>query len=165
MTMQLLEQYMLEVDRAFGEEDYAKGKGILEEVLALEPDHGEAHNYLGWLYMYQLNDQEKAEQHLIWAMRYKPSCRGAHVHLASLLADQRRYDELREFLPRAFQVRGINQVSLYVDQARMYEQLGQYRVAVRCYKAAMRVSLSDAEMDGLRDHIRRCRRKRWIRWI
>ena len=163
--MQLLEQYMLEADQAFAREDFVKGKALLEEVLALEPDHGEAHNYLGWLYLYQLNEPEKAEQHFAWAMRYKPNCRGAYVHLSSLLADQGRYEELFALGEKAFRVRGINQVSLLIDQGRAFELMGSYKTAIRHYKAAVRASLNNAEIDGLRDHMRRCRRKRWNRWM
>ncbi len=129
---------MLEADQAFAQDDFVRGKNILEEALALEPDHGEAHNYLGWLYMYQLNELEKAEQHFAWAMRYKTNCRGAYVHMSSLLADQGRYEELFALGEKAFQVQGINQVSLLIDQARAFELTGQYKTAIRQYKAAMR---------------------------
>ena len=165
MTMQLLEQYMLEADRAFALEDYVRGKSLVEEALALEPDYGEAHNYLGWLYLYHLSDLEKAEEHLKLAIRYKPSCRGAYVHLSTMFTDQGHLEELQILLPKALAVRGINRVALLVDWGRMQESLGNYQPAVRHYKAAMKASMSNSEQDGLRDHIRRCRRKRWIRWM
>lgn len=165
MTMQLLEQYMLEADRAFAQEDYVKGKSLIEEALALEPDYGEAHNYLGWLYLYQLNNPDRTEEHLKLAIRYKPNCRGAYVHLSAMFTDQGRFEELQSLMPKALEVRGINRVSLLVDWGRMYELMGKYRQAVHTYKEAMKASLSNSEMDGLRDHIRRSRRKRWVRWI
>lgn len=165
MATQLLEQYMLEADQAFAQEDYVRGKNILEEALALAPDYGEAHNYMGWLYLYHLNNWEQAERHLALAIRYAPKCRGAYVHLSALLTNQARYDELQVLLGKAFQVPGINRVALFNDLGRMYEDLTKYRLAVKYYKEAVKTSMSNAEIDDFRDHIRRCRRKRWVMWM
>ncbi len=165
MSMQLLEQYMLETDQAFAQQDYVRGKNILEEALAIEPDYGEAHNYMGWLYLYHINNHDKAEQHLRLAIRFAPSCRGAYVHLSALLTDQRRFEEMQMLLEKAFQVRGINRLALFTDLGRLHEQMEDYGEAVRYYKEAMRAAMQNTDIDQVRDHIRRCRRKRWIAWM
>ena len=87
MTMQLLEKYLFDAEKAFEQEQYFDGKSILEDALVEEPTFGKAHNHMGWLYLYQFNDVEMAETHLNLALKYAPKDGAPYIHMASLYFD------------------------------------------------------------------------------
>jgi tetratricopeptide (TPR) repeat protein len=70
METLVLEKYILDAEKAFEEKNYMEGMRLLQEALLIEPHYGKAHNHLGWLYLYQINDWEKAEIHLNLALKY-----------------------------------------------------------------------------------------------
>ena len=162
MTLRILEQCMLDAERAFEERLYLEGKGYLEEALAEEPTYGKAHNHLGWLYLYHLNDLDKAERHLKLALKYTNSYKAPYIHMSTLLFDQGRFDEYELILAQAEQVPGVEKSFIFNEYGRLNEVKGQYRSAIKSYKDAIKWSLNDHEIAIAKDNIKRCRNKRWI---
>ena len=162
MTMQMLEQWMLDAERAFEQQLFVEGKGYLEDALAEEPTYGKAHNHLGWLYLYHLNDLEKAETHLKLALKYAPNYGAPYIHMSHLLFDMARLEDHKEMLDQAAKVAGVEKSFLFNEYGRNFEVQGNYKAAIRSYKEAIRWSLNDQEITIAKDNIKRCRDKRWF---
>ncbi len=159
--MYLLDQYILDAEDAFREENYLKGRELLEYALADEPTFAMAHNHMGWLYLNHLNDLEKAERHLMLAMKYSPNYGATYIHLAQLLFDCKRFDEHEALLLRALNIPRVSQSFIYNELGRNKEVGGHLRQAMRFYRLGIRWTLDEHELSVLKDNLRRCRSKRW----
>lgn len=162
MTMQLLEKYLFDAEKAFEQEQYFDGKSILEDALVEEPTFGKAHNHMGWLYLYQFNDVEMAETHLNLALKYAPKDGAPYIHMASLYFDQGRLKELEELLDMASHISAVPKAFLYNELGRLNEVKGHYRTAILNYRKAIKWSMNDQEIAIAKDNINRCRNKRWF---
>ncbi|MEO9803003.1 MAG: O-linked GlcNAc transferase [Reichenbachiella sp.] len=162
MTMQILEQYMLEADRAFEQQLYLEGKRYLEDALAEEPTYGKAHNHMGWLYLYHLDESEKAELHLKLALKYAANYSAPYIHMSHLLFETGRFEELQILLDTAADVPGVPQSFLANEFGRLNEIQGRYTAAIKCYKEAVKWSLNEQEIAIVKDNINRCKNKRWF---
>ncbi|MGB3463789.1 MAG: O-linked GlcNAc transferase, partial [Cyclobacteriaceae bacterium] len=96
--MQILERYILDAEQAFENQEFLQGKELLEYALAEEPTYGRAHSHMGWLYLYHLNDLEKAESHLRLALKYAATYGAVYQHMATLLFDSNRLREHEDLL-------------------------------------------------------------------
>lgn len=162
MTLETLEKYVIDAERAFEEQLYLEGKSHLEEALALEPGYGKAHNHMGWLYLFHLKEYEKAERHLKLALKYSPNYSAPYIHMSHLLFDTGRLDEHENLMIRALDVPGVQKSFAYNEFGRLNEVRGNYRIATRYYGKAIRWSLDDQEIQVFKDNIRRVRSKRWM---
>lgn len=158
----MLEQFILDAERAFEEQLFLEGKGYLEEALAEEPTYGKAHNHLGWLYLYHLNDLDRAERHLKLALKYTTNYKAPYIHMSTLLFDMGRFDECEQMLVQADHMPGVEKSFIHNEYGRLNEVKGLYRAAIRSYKDAIRWSLSEHEIAVAKDNIKRCRNKRWF---
>ncbi|MEL7005495.1 MAG: O-linked GlcNAc transferase [Bacteroidota bacterium] len=162
MTMQVLEQYILDAEREFEQQNYLQGKNYLEAALEEEPTFGKAHNHMGWLYLYYLNDLIKAEKHLRLAIKYTSGYAAPYTHMISLLFDAKRMDEHLQFLNETLNVQGVSNSVIYNDFGRHYEVKGQYRKAIKYYKEGIKWSMDTQEINCMKDNIRRCNEKKWM---
>lgn len=162
MTMQVLEQYIIDAEQEFEQQNYLQGKGYLEAALEEEPTFGKAHNHMGWLYLYYLNDLVKAEQHLKLALKYTSGYGAPYTHMINVLFDSKRFDEHLDFLQKSLNVPGVSNAIIYNDIGRNYEVKGKYRKAVKYYREAIKWSMDSQEIIGIKDNIRRSRDKRWM---
>ena len=159
--MSSLEQYVLDAEKAFTEKEYLHGKALLENALMDEPTYGKAHNHLGWLYLYHLNDYDKAESHLRLALKYASGYAAPYEHMSTLLFDAKRLKEHEALLNRALKVAGISNSFIYNDFGRNREVSGHYKEALKFYRLGIRWSLDEHEITVMKENIRRCRSKRW----
>lgn len=162
MRFQVLEQYVLDAEKAFEQELYLEGKGCLESALSEEPTYGVAHNHLGWLYLFQLNDFEKAERHLKLALKYSPKYSATYLHMIQLLFEAKRLDEHENLIAKAIYVPGVKKSFLYNERGRGYEVQGKYTLAIKWYRKAIRWSMEEYEISTIRENMSRARRKRWL---
>lgn len=162
MTMNVLEQYVLDAEREFEQQDYLQGKSYLESALQEDPTYGKAHNHMGWLYLFFLNDLIKAEQHLRLALKYTSGYAAPYIHMISLLFEAKRMDEHLALLQEALNVQGVSNSHIYNDLGTHFEVKGEYRKALRYYKEAIKWSLDNVEINGIKNNINRCRDKRWM---
>jgi len=160
--MSFLDQYILDAERAFSNNELLEGKKILEEVLSIEPTYGKAHNHMAWLYLYHYIDYTKAEVHLKLAMKYTSNYGAPYIHMAELLFQTKRYKELEQLLAKAKLVAGISEPFIFNEFGRIYEVNGKYTKAVNHYKKALLKTLDEQEFLTIRQNIKRCRKKRWI---
>ena len=162
MTMDVLEQYVLDAENAFEQQDYLRGRDILFDALEQEPTYGKAHNHLGWLYLYQLNDYEKAEQHLKLALKYTAGYNAPYQHMISLLFDAKRLDDHESMIEKAKAIPGVSNSFIYNDLGRNKEARGKYNQAIKCYKTGIKWSMDTHEIEVMKENIRRCRDKKWM---
>ena len=162
MTLRVLEQFMFDAERAFEEHLFLEGKGYLEDALAEEPTYGKAHNHLGWLYLYHLNDLEKAERHLKLALKYTTNYKAPYIHMSTLLFDLGKFAECELILGQAEQVPGVDKSFIFNEYGRLNEIKGLYSTAIKSYKNAIKWSLNEHEIAIAKDNIKRCKNKRWF---
>ncbi len=158
----ILERYIQDAQLAFKMKDYLEGLRLLEEALTIEPIFGKAHTLLGWLYLFQMIDWDKAETHLKLALKYSPSYSTPYLHMSYILFEKSRFKELTVLLDKALTIGGIQKSLIYNSYGRMYEATGQLRKAVRCYKTAIHWAFSEQEFNLIKTNIKRCRDKRWV---
>lgn len=161
METLVLERYILDAEKAFEEKNFMEGMRLLQEALLEDPNYGKAHNHMGWVYLFQLNDWVKAELHLNLALKYAPTFNAPYIHMSYLLFEKGKFDELKALLKKAEDMGIISRSFIYNEFGRMNETRGKLRKAVKDYKAAIRNSFNDAEINVYKDNIRRCRDKRW----
>ena len=162
METLMLERYIRDAQLAFKLKDFQEGRRLLEEALSIEPVFGKAHTLLGWLYLFQINDWEKAEIHLKLALKYAPSYSTPYLHMSYILFEKGRFKELTGLLDKALTVGGVSKALIYNNYGRMFEADGQFRKAVRFYKTAIQWAFSEEELQMIKTNIKRCRDKRWV---
>ena len=165
METLILERYIQDALLAFKLNDHLEGMRLLEKVLSIEPVHGKAHTLLGWLYLYQFIDWEKAELHLNLALKHAPSYSAPYLHMSYLLFENGRFKELTELLDKALTIGGIEKSVIYLHYGKMYEAAGELRKAVRYYKTAIQWSFTTTELNLIKTNIKRCRDKRWVLFL
>jgi tetratricopeptide (TPR) repeat protein len=162
MRFQVLEQFVLDAEKAFEQELYLEGKGLLESALSEEPTYGVAHNHLGWLYLFQLVDYEKAERHLKLALKYSPKYSATYLHMIQLLFEAKRLDEHETLIAKAIYVPGVRKSFLYNERGRGCEVKGKYTQAMKWYRKAIRWSMEEYEIRTIKENMRRAKSKRWL---
>ncbi|MCF8370802.1 MAG: hypothetical protein K9H64_04215 [Bacteroidales bacterium] len=161
METMVLQQYILDAERAFEQNEYMEGMRFLEDALTIEPQYGKAHNHMGWLYLVHLDDMVKAEKHIAMALKYSPSYSPAYLHMSHILFETQRFDELGALLKQALKVGGVKKSFIFNEFGRMNEVVGHFRKAVEQYKLAIKWCFDERELMMIKDNIKRCRQKRW----
>ncbi len=110
-----VEDMILKVDQLFDDGEYAEGRNLLEEILEMEPDCGRAHNHVGWLHYYKLDNYKRAEYHYKLAIKFSPRYPAAWLNYAIFLAYLGRTDELKDLAERALKVQALS----YYNEAYM----------------------------------------------
>lgn len=162
METLVIEKYILQAENEFENGNYLEGMGYLEEALTHEPHYGKAHNHMGWVYLFHLNDWVKAEKHLRTAIKYNPNYGPTYMHMAYMLFEQGKFSELETLLQKAVDIGGVNKTFIYTELGRMLEVKAKFGKAIGMYKKSIRWSFNDKELSEIKDHIHRCRRKRWL---
>jgi len=162
MTLQVLEQFVLDAEKAFEQELYLEGKNYLESALMEEPTFGKAHNHLGWMYLYHLDDFVIAERHLKLALKYAKQYSAPYIHMLHLLFEAKRLDEFEQLIAKALYVPGVKKSFLFNEKGRLSEVHGNSTQAIKWYRNAIRWSMDDREINLIKDNIRRARSKRWL---
>ncbi len=157
-----MERFIKNAEEAFDRNEYLEGMAILEEALAIEPDYSKAHNHLGWAYLYQVKNIEKAESHLSYALKCKYVYGAAYMHMAHILFDKRDFQELEKLLNKAMSHSDVERAFIYNEFGRMKETQGRFRKAIGFYKKAACNTFDDKELMTIKENIHRCRYKRWI---
>ena len=162
MRFQELEQYVLDAEKAFEQGFYMEGKAFLESALTEEPTYGKAHNHLGWLYLFRLEDYEKAERHLKLALKYSQKYSAPYMHMISLLFESKRLEEHGYLIAAAMKVPGMSKSFLYSEKGKAFEVQGKYAQAIKWYRKAIRWSMEESEISAIRNYMKRAKSKRWL---
>ncbi len=153
------EELYLEAEADIKNNNYAEAFKKYESILYEEPDSAPAHNSLGWLYKTQFDDYGKAENHFLTAIRCDPSYPHSYFHIAALLMDMERFEELGLHLDRCLRIRTIDKSWVYGRYALAEELKGSWEKAIRYFEKAILASQNDEKIKDYRQDIERCEMK------
>jgi tetratricopeptide (TPR) repeat protein len=156
------EELYLEAEADIKNNNYAEAFRKYESILYEEPDSAPAHNSLGWLYKTQFDDYAKAENHFHTAMKCDPLYPHSYFHMAALLMDMERFDELKQFLEKCLKVRTIDKSWVYGRFALMEELKLNLEKAVYYFERAVLASQNDVKIKDYNRDIERCSMKMQI---
>ena len=156
------EELYLEAEADIKNNNYAEAFKKYESILYEEPDSAPAHNSLGWLFKTQFDDYAKAENHFITAIKCDPLYPHSYFHIAALLMDMERFDELNQHLERCLRIRTIDKSWVYGRYALSYELRQDFDKAVFYFEKAILASQNDDKIKDYRNDIERVEMKREI---
>jgi tetratricopeptide (TPR) repeat protein len=117
---------------------------------------------MGWLYKTQFDDYAKAENHFLTAIRCDALYPHSYFHIAALLMDMERFDELTKHLERCLKTRTIDKSWVYGRYALSEELRRNYEKAVYYFEKAILSSQHDEKIKDYRQDIDRCQMKKEI---
>jgi tetratricopeptide (TPR) repeat protein len=153
------EELYLEAEADIKNNNYAEAFKKYESILYEEPDSAPAHNSMGWLYKTQFDDYAKAENHFLTAIKCDPLYPHAYFHMAALLMDMERFDELRQHLDKCLRVRTIDKSWVYGRCALSEELRQNYQQAMFYFEKAILASQNDEKIKDYRQDTERCQMK------
>jgi tetratricopeptide (TPR) repeat protein len=153
------EELYLEAEADIRNSQFHEAFRKYEEILYEEPDYAPAHNSLGWIYKTQFENYQKAEIHFKAAISADPLYPHPYFHLASILADLERFQELREFLDRCAGIRTIDKSWVYFRSGMIEELHGQFTEAIRWYRKALLQTMNNEKVKDYQADIDRCTQK------
>jgi len=157
------EELYLEAEADIKNNNYAEAFKKYESILYEEPDSAPAHNSLGWLYKTQFDDYSKAENHFLTAIKCDPLYPHSYFHIAALLMDMERFDELGLHLDKCLRTRTIDKSWVYGRYALSEELRQNYEKAIFYFEKAILASQNDEKIKDYRHDIERCQMKTEIR--
>lgn len=153
-------EMMLEVDQLISDNKIMEATDLLNEILAIEPGYGRAHNHMGWIYDAKLKLLDKAEEHYKLAIKFSPDYASGYTNYAFLLSGQRRFGELEAVLKKAELCPNINRATIANEYGIMYESLGKFDDAIIFYKNNILYTFDNKVIDTAVANIERCKRKK-----
>ena len=154
-----MEELYLEAEADIKNNNYAEAFKKYESILYDEPSSPQAHNSLGWLYKTQFDDYGKSENHFMTAMRSDPLYPHPYFHLAALLMDMERFDELNQHLEKCLKVRTIEKSWVYGRYALIHELKQDFPKAIHFFEKAILSSQNDEKIKDYKQDIERCEMK------
>jgi tetratricopeptide (TPR) repeat protein len=157
------EELYLEAEADIKNNNYAEAFKKYESILYEEPDSAPAHNSLGWLYKTQFDDYSKAENHFLTAIRCDSLYPHSYFHIAALLMDMERFDELTQHLEKCLKVRTIDKSWVYGRYALMEELKTNFDKSILYFEKAILASQNDDKIKDYKQDIDRCKMKTEIK--
>ena len=157
------EELYLEAEADIKNNNYAEAFKKYESILYEEPDSAPAHNSLGWLYKTQFDDYSKAENHFLTAIRCDSLYPHSYFHIAALLMDMERFDELTQHLEKCLKVRTIDKSWVYGRYALMEELKTNFDKSILYFEKAILASQNDEKIKDYKQDIERCKMKTEIK--
>jgi tetratricopeptide (TPR) repeat protein len=153
------EELYLEAEADIRSSNFHEAFKKYEEILYEEPDYAPAHNSMGWIYKTQFENFQKAEIHFKAAISADPLYPHPYFHLASILADLERFEELREFLDRCLGIRTVDKSWVYFRFGMIAELRAQYPEAIDWYKKALMQTMNNEKVKDYQQDMERCTTK------
>jgi len=155
-----MEEQILEMDKLYEDGEYVECKRRLLDLLDQEPGFGRAHHLIGCLYLYILDDQEKAAKHLRLAVKFAPAYPAGYVNYARVLNYLNRHEEVFELVSEALKVECMNKCIMLMELAKSYELNGDLKNAMNAYYEAERYAVTRFEVEEVSVGIKRLKRKK-----
>jgi tetratricopeptide (TPR) repeat protein len=156
------EELYLEAEADIKNNNYAEAFKKYESILYEEPDSAPAHNSMGWLYKTQFDDYAKAENHFLTAIRCDNLYPHSYFHIAALLMDMERFEELTKHLEKCLKVRTIDKSWVYGRYALMEELKSDFEKSIYYFEKAILGSQNDEKIKDYRHDIERIEMKKEI---
>jgi tetratricopeptide (TPR) repeat protein len=156
------EELYLEAEADIKNNNYAEAFKKYESILYEEPDSAPAHNSMGWMYKTQFDDYAKAENHFLTAIRCDALYPHSYFHIAALLMDMERFDELTKHLEKCLKTRTIDKSWVYGRYALMEELKLNFDKSVYYFEKAILSSQNDEKIKDYKHDIERCEMKKEI---
>lgn len=150
------EALYLEAEADIRNSNFHEAFGKYEEILYEEPDYAPAHNSIGWIYKTQFENYQKAELHFKAAIAADSLYPHPYFHLAAILADLERFEELAKFLDRCIGIRTLDKSWVYFRFGMISEMRGQFNVAIDWYKKALMQTMNNEKVKDYQLDIERC---------
>jgi tetratricopeptide (TPR) repeat protein len=154
------EDMLLEVDELIRNNKIADAVLLLENIINQTPDYGKAYNHLGWIYETKFKDVLKAEKMYKQCLAYNPDYPPVYLNLSIVLSLLSKFEEQEALLNKALEVPGIEKSGIINELGILYELKLDYNKAIEYYKSAIKLSLSDKNIETYLKSIDRCRLKR-----
>ncbi|MDN5204724.1 hypothetical protein QQ008_25255 [Fulvivirgaceae bacterium BMA10] len=153
------EDYILKANELISDYRYLKAKRVLEQLLEIDPDHGQAHNILGWIFHYPIEDYERASYHYQLSMQFAPRYPYSYRNYIYLLNELGRYYDAICMVKKSLSVMGIEKDIIYQQLGEAMEHLERYKEAIDAYKHGIRFSTCVDRISQLEQGIQRIRKK------
>lgn len=155
-----LEQLIQIATDAIFDNDYNKGRSLLENGLLEEPGYPKLHYTLGWFYHYYHENPVLAKRHYELAILFDQNYQEAFEELVELCKSQKQYDCINHYMAKARASTKIGIDYIFETQGRVAESIGEFREAQKFYRLAIQNSMDNNQTTELRKTLKRCRFKR-----
>ncbi len=156
------EELFLEAEAEIRASNFPEAFAKYEDILYEEPGYAPAHNSIGWIYKTQFDNYQKAEIHFNAALRADPDYPHPYFHLATLLLDLERYDELTRHLEKCLKIRTVDKSWVYYRFGMLQEMGGHFMNAISFYEKALLNTMSNDKIKDYQQDIERCRIKQQV---
>ncbi len=130
----------------------------LKQVIAKEPEHAAAHNYLGYLYAEKGINLEDAEFHVKKALEIKPEDGYYLDSLGWIYFQQGNYKKALDVLQRANEL-VPNEAVVLEHLGETYEMLGEVKKALEIYGKASKAKMEDKDRLRIQEKYERVKKK------
>lgn len=161
MRIEWMDKYLTEAEQLINDNRVNDGIALLQSLLYDEPGYGFLHNHLGWAYLYHTADVGQAEMHLKMAIKFGGQYPAPFIHMGTLMIRCNRYAEAIDYLKQGIEKPSANRVVFLEAMGQAWELRGDFSQAIKAYREAMMASLTDHEVTNMKNHVVRCRKKRW----
>ncbi|MAG94654.1 MAG: hypothetical protein CMJ48_13045 [Planctomycetaceae bacterium] len=125
----------------------AKGEGILEKVLAEDPDDPSVNNDLGYLYAEQGRNLERAEKMIRIAIKAEPENMAYLDSMGWVLYMRGKYAEALPYLVKAVELSEGGDATIFDHLADCYHKLGKQELAVKNWQQALKFAREESRPD------------------
>lgn len=159
MKIEWIDKYLKEADELIMNHEVERALDLMNNLLYSEPGYAELHNYLGWAYLYYTGEPSKATLHFNMAIRFDPQYQAPYLHLATLSMREQKYADALGYAEQGLTKPQANKPALFEIIGNVHELRGEFRKAIKSYKAASLNSLGSFETENYQNGIKRCRKK------
>lgn len=153
------EELFLEAEADIRNSNFHEAFQKYEDILYEEPGYAPAHNSMGWIFKTQFDNYQKAELHFRTAIKADPEYPHPYFHLASLLLDLERYEELEKHLNHCLSKRSLDKSWIYYRFGMLNELGGHFHQAIGFYEKALLNTMNNDKIKDYQTDIERCRIK------
>jgi len=131
------EEYLLAIDKYFANDEFMEGKKLIEELLTEDPGCAQAHNSLGWIYFYKLDDYKSAAKHFKLSIKFDPDYPFSYRNYVYMEMYLGNYKNVITMVKQAIKVPGSEIANLYNEMGKAFELLGEFIDAKNAYSKAL----------------------------
>ena len=158
METTLLNNYVLKAIDAY---PYDLGETVenLNYALSYESDNAYALFLMGRLQAEQLHDYETAKQYYAEALANRMDFQEVYRHYIKVLIWNEDFAEAQKLIDFAFTVKGLNKGEVNLYQGQLYENLQEFKLALKSLKQAKLFGYNDGFISYVDSEMKRIKNK------